>query len=132
MLITGERTTANVAHAPLSQKAREVIHGQSTTLQKDFQELHGKLQVAQRHIDRIRAHWADYCDAEKKLAAYLIKTEGNMKKLAQLSKLRHLQEAKANLADLKNQLETHQAQKDQVRLSILAFLKSNVFSKRPL
>ena len=125
------RTTANVAHAPLSQKAREAIHGQSTTLQKDFQELHGKLQVAQRHVERIRqvlnliefrnqeriffrAHWLDYCDAENKLNNYLSKSEANLKKLSQPSKLRHLNETKATLADLKNQLENHQAQKDQV------------------
>ena len=108
------RATANVANSPLSSTTRENIQSQSAALQEDFQELHGKLQVAGRRLDKVKAHWFDYSDAEKKLTSYLAKVDKNLKKVSQPNKLQHLNEIKANVEELKNQIDNHQDQKDKV------------------
>ena len=62
-------------NSPLSVQAKEHIQKQSSNLQEAFQELYGKLQVLQRRLAKIQAHWCDYQEAQTHTDNYLQKVK---------------------------------------------------------
>ena len=69
------RTIVAGGNSPLSVKAKEHIQKQSSNLQEAFQELYGKLQVLQRRLAKIQAHWCDYQEAQTRIDNYLQKVQ---------------------------------------------------------
>ena len=108
------RAVASGINSPLSIAAKEQIQRQGSSLQEDFQELYGKLQVAQRRFTKIKAHWSDYDDAQQQTDRYLSKIEKRIKNVLADEKVMNLSNVKIKQEEVNNFLEEYGRQKEQI------------------